>query len=178
MQNRRKLIASGSLLAIGAAVTTLAACGSNTPTPPGTIPTQVIADVNGALQQLQNVLPSLVTAKVLTSAQEQPIMAAITQAMSFMTTIGPNSPAQTATTALARVEGYFNAALAALVAVPIPSPYNEIVIAANVIAPELESYLNSVIPAVAPASTSAKRAMKVSGGMSIDEARTVLHVTK
>jgi hypothetical protein len=174
---RRSLISTTGLMTAGAV---LAACGANTPSAPGTLPAQILADVQGALTQLQAVLPGLTMSKppVISQVEQTSLTGDVSQGLSFLATIGPSTPAQTGVTVLARVEGYLNAVLAALVMVPIPSPYNLIVVAANVVAASLEAYINGLIPpaptpAPAPAAT---RAASVAHGMTLDQAREVLHI--
>lgn len=175
---RRSMLNTSALISAGAVLT---ACALNQLSSAGTIPAQLVADVEGALNQLAIVLPALTatTPPALTTAQEAPLLTDVNLALGFMATIGSTTPAQTGITVLARAEGYFNAALAGLLAVPIPPPYNLIVIAANVVAPELEAYINSLIPVTAPtpAPTPAKaRAAKVAHGMTLDQARMVLKI--
>lgn len=181
---RRSMLSTSALVAAGSA--TLAACSMFSTSAAGTVPAQIVADVDGALNQLAMVLPALTATAPpsLTKAQETPLLADVNQALGFMALVGPTTQAQTAATAMARAEGLFNAVLAALLAVPIPPPYNLIVIAANVVAPELEAYLNTLIPPpvatpvpAPPAPTPAKdRAAKVAHGMTIEKAREVLKI--
>lgn len=176
---RRSMLNTSALISAGAVLT---ACGATTLSSPGTIPAQIVNDVNGALNQMAMLLPALTatTPPALTAAQEAPLLVDVNLAQGFMATISGNTPAQTGVTVLARAEGYFNAVLAGLVAVPIPPPYNLIVIAANVIAPELENYVNSLLPppvAAPPAPTpAAARAAKLGHKMTIGQARAVLKI--
>jgi hypothetical protein len=171
---RRAMLSTSGLVAAGAI---LAAC-STTSTPSSTVPAQIIADTSGALQGILNVIPALVTDKVLTQAQATPLLTAVQEAMTYLAGVGPDTPAQAGATVLAQVAGYVNTALGILTSLPIPSPYSVIVIAAAVVVPELEAYIASVLPApVAPApAPAAARAARVSHGMSLAKAREVLHV--
>jgi hypothetical protein len=104
----------------------------------------------------------------------------VSYAQGFMATVSSSTPAQTGVTILARAEGYFNAVLGALLALPIPPPYNLIVVAANVIAPELEAFIASFVPPTvtpvpAPAPAAA-RARMVANGMSLEQARKTLKI--
>jgi len=175
---RRSMLSTSALAAASAA---LAACGATTPSTPGTLPAQILADVTGALNQLALIVPALAmaTPPVLTKTVAATLMTDLNDALGFMATISSSTPAQTGATVLARAEGYFNAVLAALLPLPIPSPYNLIVVAANVIAPELEAYLASLIPpTVAPApAPAATRAKLAAHGMTLEQARTTLKVT-
>lgn len=174
---RRSLLTTTGLMTAGAVLT---ACGANTPSSPGTLPAQILTDTQGALTQLQAVLPALTMSKppVISQVEQTSLAGDVGQALTFLATIGPSTPAQTGVTVLARVEGYLNAVLAALVMVPIPSPYNLIVVAANVVAASLEAYINGLIPApVTPApAPAAARAASVAPGMTLDQAREILHV--
>ena len=175
--NRRALLTTSSLLTVGA----IAACS----TPSGKLtPAQIIADATGAVQGLENVIPALENTKppVLTATQGTPIEDALKEAMAYLTSIGPGTPAQTGATTLAMVAGYLNSALSILTALPIPAPYNVIVMAAAVIAPEIEAWVASIMPP-APAPTpspapAAARAARVAHGMSIEKARAVLKVAQ
>lgn len=176
---RRSMLSTTAMLPVA---TALAACGLQTPSAPGTIPGQVIADVTGALNVLAADLPALTatTPPVLTSAQEAPLLVDVRLALGFLATISGGTPAQTGVTALARAEAYFNAVLTALMTAPLPPPYNLAVIAANVVAASLEAYINSVVPPApvpAPVPTpAASRAKAVAPGMTIEKARAVLHI--
>lgn len=174
---RRAMLSTTGLISAAAV---LAACsGSTTPSAPGTLPAQLLADVTGGLNQLANVLPALTatTPPVLTAAQETPLLADVNAALAFMATIGPNTPAQTGATLLSRAEGYFNAVVAGLLMVNLPSPYSTIVVAANVVVASLEAYLNSLLPpATTPPAPAAARAARLRHGMTIEKAREVLHV--
>lgn len=175
---RRSILSTTGLAVVGTAV---AACSMLTPSAPGTIPAQILEDTTGALNALAQILPSLTasTPPVLTKAQEAPLLADINLALSFIATIGPGTPAQTGATMLARVEGYFNAALTGLSGVPLPANGSLIVIAANVVAASLEAYVNSLIPpTVVPVvpTPAAARAKALAPGMSIEKARAILGV--
>jgi hypothetical protein len=178
---RRSMLSTSAMMAAGAAA--LAAC-SSTPSPPGTLPAQILADVTGALNQLASVIPSLTktTPPVLTQSVETTLLADVNYAQGFMATVSSSTPAASGVTVLARAEGYFNAVLVALLPLPIPAPFSLIIVAANVIAPELEALIASFIPApVTPApvpapAPAAARARMVAHGMTIEEARKVLKV--
>jgi hypothetical protein len=176
---RREVMSTSALMAAGAAA--LAAC-SSVPSAPGTLPAQILADVTGALNQLAAVIPSLTmtTPPVLSQTVEATLLADVNYALGFMATVSSSTPATTGATVLARAEGYFNAVLVALLPLPIPAPFNLIIVAANVVAPELEALIASFIPPTvtpvpAPAPAAA-RARMAAHGMSIEKARTVLKV--
>lgn len=173
---RRSMLSTSALVAAGAA---LAACVAS---PPGMLPAQILADVTGALNQLALVVPALAATQppVLTKMVEATLLNDLGIAQSFMDTISGSTPAQTGVTVLARAEGYFNAVLAALLPLAIPSPFNLIVLAANIIAPELEAYIASLVPpsvtptpAPAPA---AARVKSVEHPMTLAQARKALKV--
>ena len=175
---RRSMLSTSALMAAGAAA--LAACSTTTPSTPGALPAQILADVTGALNQLALIVPALAmaTPPVLTKTVAATLMTDLNDALGFMATINSSTPAQTGATVLARAEGYFNAVLAALLPLPIPSPYNLIVVAANVIAPELEAYLASLIPPTVtpPPAPAAARARTAAHGMTLEQARKTLAI--
>lgn len=177
MLSRRALISTSALVSLGA----LAACSSLTkPSSPGTVPAQVITDVNGALIQLDNILPALAASNppVIPPALEQTLLADVNYAFKALQMIGPNTPAQDGATILARVEGYGSAVLQVLLTVPLPPPYNVAVIAANVVWASLVAYLNTVIPqsgGQAPVESPVAAHARASH-ISIEEARRILKI--
>ena len=175
---RRSMLSTSAMVPLVAAV---AAC-SQVASPPGTLPAQILADVTGALNQLAAVIPSLTmtTPPVLSQTVEATLLADVNYALGFMATVSSSTPAATGVTVLARAEGYFNAVLVALLPLPIPAPFNLIIVAANVVAPELEALIASFVPPTvtpvpAPAPAAA-RAMKAGHGMDLDTARKTLKV--
>lgn len=174
MMLRRTMITNTGVLS---AVGLLAACATPTAVSgSSTIPAQIIADAKGALQGLANVIPALIITvpPVLTAASAAPLTGLVQQGLSFIAGIGPDTAAQTGVTVLARVEGYISSVLAVLTVAPIPSPYSLIVIAADVIIPELEAYIASVVPAAA---APAKAAARVAGeNMTLEQARQTLRI--
>jgi hypothetical protein len=175
---RRSMLSTSAMVPLVAAV---AAC-SSVPSAPGTLPAQILADVTGALNQLAAVIPSLTmtTPPVLSQTVEATLLADVNYALGFMGTVSSSTPATPGATVLARAEGYFNAVLVALLPLPIPAPFNLIIVAANVVAPELEALIASFVPPTvtpvpAPAPAAA-RAKMVAHGMTIEKARAVLKV--
>jgi hypothetical protein len=152
------------------------------PSPPDTIPRAVLADLAGALQAIANVLPALSakTPPIIPASVTGPLLADIKEAQLLLSGIGADTPAQTGATVLARVEGYLNATLSVLAAVPVlPSPLDILVLAASVIVPEVEAWLASVIaapPAGPPAPVSSLVAKAKYRGMTLAAARGHLGV--
>lgn len=174
---RRTLLSTSALLP---PVVFLAACGITQPSSPGTIPAQVITDVNGVLIQLDNILPALSTTipPVIPPALEATLIADVNYAFKALSTVSSSTSAMDGATVLARIEGYGGAVLGALLAVPLPPPYNLAVIAANIVWSSLESYINSLIPppAGAPAPSPAMMRAKGHPSMSLAEARAQLKI--
>ena len=159
-----------SLSALAAASGTLVACGTTGPTS-----AQVVADIQGAISGLSNMLPTLLKAdpKLISPSIAGSITSALSAASSALSGINPASPSAST---LQTVETYLNDALDVLAALPvIPPPYNLVVQAAAVVAPELEAFVNGMLPPAAakarPVSTKAKA---LGGGMSLDRARAIL----
>lgn len=176
--NRRALLSTSALAATAGI---LAACGITQPSQASTIPAQILTDVNGALVQLDSILPALAasTPPVIPAAIEQTLLQDVNYAFQALSTVSSSTQAQTGATVLARVEGYVGAVLTELLALPLPPPYNLAVIAANVVFGSLEIYLNSLIaqsggPAPEPSPAKARAVGKPT--MSLEEARSILKI--
>lgn len=177
---RRALLSTTSLAAAGLV---LAACGVTQPSQAGTVPAQILTDTNGALVQLDAILPALsaTTPPIIPAALEKSLLQDVNYAFQSLQTVSSSTPAQTGATVLARVEGYGGAVLTALLAVPLPPPYNLAVIAANVVWASLEVYVNSLLPPVSAGGTTPPPAPQASfratgRTMSIEEARAILKI--
>lgn len=176
---RRTLLSTSALLP---PVVFLAACGITQPSAAGTIPAQVLTDVNGVLIQLDNILPALstTTPPIIPPATEASLLADVNYAFKALATVSSSTPAMDGATVLARIEGYGGAVLGALLAVPLPPPYNLAVIAANIVWAGLESYINSLIPpppgVPTPAPSPAMMRAKGHPSMSLAEARAQLKI--
>ena len=170
---RRSIVNTGCLAAVGGV---LAACGAGSS---AATPAQIIADAQGALQGLANVIPALYVAKppVISKAEETSLSNILAEGLAFMKGIGPGTPAQTGASTLATIEGYLNAVLTILTPIAAPPPYNLIIIAAAVIVPEVEAYIASIIPTPRPP-VAAGRVTRLSRGhpMTLEQARQTLKI--
>lgn len=159
-----------------ASVLGMAACA--TPTGNAT-PATVLADINGAVNGLLGVLPSLGT--VIPAAQLAQITSYVNAGQALLSTFAAGLTASQGATVLLQVETYVNSALNALAGFPgIPANYALIISAAAVIVPIVEAYINSVLPSsvksgVSPATLRAKAPWVVSN-MTISQARLLLGI--
>lgn len=166
---RRNMLLAGSAAILS--TTMLSACSSGTGLPPA----QILADVQAAVQKLQDTITQLqaTTPPTITQALATTLSLDIQQAQAFLTAMGA-ATGSAATTLLGRVEGYFNSALAGLSAIVLPAPFNLVFLAASIVAQELESYLNTIVPGPASPVVGASALKAQKFGMTLERARVVL----
>lgn len=135
---RRLVVSSGAMLA-------LAACAGSPNA--GTTPAQIIADANGlivSLGQVVNILanqPGVLSADVI--ARSQALLAqAGTVASSLATTVSANVAAPV----LAQIESALNTVLGSLGGILLPPPYGTIVAAAAALLPVIGAYVAQYLP--------------------------------
>jgi hypothetical protein len=171
MISRRNLIASAGLIPAGALLTR---CASTTST--GTVPQQVLNDVTAALTTLSANLTTIATTNptLIPAATMTTIQTDIATAQQAVATISAQTAATAGASVLQTVEGYLNAALNTLAAIPlIPAPFSTVIMAAALIAPEIEAFVASVVGTPTVSATPPKLAFSASG-MTVAQARAVL----
>lgn len=187
MRRNNSLFLAALLAASTAAVLCLPGCASSSGedkpvlTQSQVTPARVIADINGALTAIAQILPALAAQNppVLPTKVTEPLLADIRQAQELVRSIGPGTPAQTGATVLNKAEGYLNAVLSVLATTPLPKPYSDIVLAANIIAPIVEAYIDSIVPppvVVADTAVAAQAAKASFNGMTPEKARATLNI--
>ena len=155
----------------------LTACPGNTNL---TAP-QALTDLNGALKALENSIPLIQASAPAALGGQDPaaLIANIQKAEALIAGLGDASANPTP---LLQAEGIFNTVLKGLSLAPLPPPFDLIVLAANVVAPEVEAYVNTIAPGAVPAPATAVGAPNtgIAGPpvvrLTIEDARQVLQV--
>lgn len=187
MNNRRQfLINTASWGALLIPVSMLEACGPTAT--PQTISAQVIANANGMLSGLNNLVPQLqaTTPPIITAAQGATILADDALASTALGTISASSALAVGLPALVRVFDSLNTVVTILDGFSLPAPYSTILLAVSVLLPPAEAYIaqiqeqiNPTTPVVTPTPTPsvAKLAAKAqAAGMTEAQARQVLGI--
>jgi len=134
--------------------------------------------LSGALTQVANADPALISAATLATLQND--LALAQGAASSLTT---NLPAASGASTVQLVEGYINAVLNTLAAPPIngliPAPFNMAITAAALVVPDLEAFVNQYLPAasaVTPTTYAARLQLRAAAPqvMTVDQAVAIL----
>ena len=164
--NRRAFLTSASASAL--AVAGVAACSTSVSG------VQVVADLSGAISGLQTAVPALIKAdpSLIPANAASKIVTYLAEAGTALGSITPASPSATT---LQQVETYLNDTLDVLAAIPvIPAPYNLLIEAAAAVAPEVEAYVNTLLPAAASGRPASAKAEALAKGMTLERARQIL----
>jgi hypothetical protein len=143
-----------------AASAVLAACTPSTPTTPGTLDPQVLADAMGIVNGLATALPQIMAAdpKLLTVPTYTTIMQSLHDAQTLLANLSASTPAAAGATTLITVETDINDALNAVAPV-LPSaattypglqPFVIIFDSAIALLPIIENFINTAIPTATP----------------------------
>lgn len=137
MNRFRSALAGSSLLA-------LAACGTGTT---AVTPAQVAADLSGLVTALSTIVPQVEHAAptALTPSQQTTLANDLANAKAALATFAAGMPAATGASKAQVIDQYINTILATLAPIT-PPPYNVGVIAAEVILPEVEAFVNQYLP--------------------------------
>lgn len=186
MNNRRQFLLNTVGVSLLTPAAMLAACGPTST--PQTISAQVIANANGMLSGLNNLVPQLqaTTPPIITAAQGATILADDALASTALGTISASSALAVGLPALVRVFDSLNTVVTILDGFTLPAPYSTILLAVSVLLPPAEAYIaqiqaqiNPTTPVVTPTPTPsvAKLAAKAqAAGMTEAQARQVLGI--
>ena len=163
----------------GAAMLALTACSTSTT---DVTPAQVAADLSGLVATLATIVPQIERAapNALTQAQQTALANDLSNAQKALASFAAGIPATTGASKAQVIDGYLNDIIATAAAVA-PPPYNTAMIAAEVILPQIEAFVNQYLPQSwtqqAMAIFAPTPALKVGAvAMSPDEARRVLSI--
>ena len=166
----------------GASMLALAACGNGTPPVIPVIPVtpaQVAADLSGLVTALTTVIPQLEKAapNALTPSQQTALANDLANAQKAIAGFAAGIPASVGASKAQIIDSYLNDIVSTAAAVA-PPPYNTALIAAEVILPEVEAFVNQYLPASLTQTVAAMRAPKVGAAMAMspDQARGVLGI--
>jgi hypothetical protein len=145
-------------------------------------PAQLVADAQGAVTALQTALPAIAAVAPTIAAALPRLTGYLTTAQTLLNGLAGAVPATTGATTLASVEADLNAVLDALAAVPlIPPPYDAVIAAVALVAPELEAFVNSMAAASGAATLPMALRLRaayrlIRPGMTLPQMRAILHV--
>ena len=159
-------------LAVTLLVVPLVGCGTKTAPVTSVTPAQVAADLTGLVNTLQAIVPQVEAAapNALTAAQKASLTSDLANAKTALAGFVAGMPATAGASRAAVIDGYLNDIIG-VAATVAPPPYNTAFVAAEVIMPEVEAFVNQYLPSSV---TTAPRMAAMS--MTPDEARRVLHI--
>lgn len=170
MLTRRHLVAG---TAPAAAFIALAGCSTS-----GTTPAQIVTDVKNAVSALASSFSTVLAQapNAVPPATAATITSALAQASSVLGSLSTNLAANVAAPVVQQVEQAINTVISAAAAVPlIPAPFSTALEAAAIVLPVIEAWVNSILPAPAPAAAALKARAKFSApGMSVSTAEQTL----
>lgn len=171
--NRRHLLTTAIALPF-------AACAGTTTT---LTPAEIVSEGSTFVTGFANAFNGLITAApaLMPQATSDAITADLTKAQTAIAAFNATLPAATGASTMQTILGYVNAALNVLGAPPIngliPAPFNEAIAAVAVLAPVLETWVESIIPTAAASQVVAAARAKVAAakpGMTPNQALVVL----
>lgn len=162
-----------------AALAGFALAGCGTTGTPAVTPAQVAADLSGLVTTLTTVIPQIERAApgALTPSQQTALANDLQNARIALAGFTAGIPASVGASKAQIIDGYIADVLSTAVAVA-PPPYNTALIAAEVILPEVEMFINQYLPAsiTQPAAARFASARVGAAAMTPDQARAKLGI--